>query len=146
MSRLHAFAIFFVSLMLVNACQTYTSELQKSIVRADEVTAIALLRTIAMAERTYSLSNNGEYATIQQLVDAGFLDARYAREKPLRDYVITLKVTPKEAGAPEGSYSCNADPDKTSERVGRHLYVDSSATGIHVNDTQPATASDKLIE
>jgi len=99
-----------------------------------------------MAERTYSLSNDGEYATLQQLVTAGFIDAKYAGDKPLRDYVITLTVTPKAAGAVEGSYSCNLDPDKVGEHVGRHLYADSTTSGIHVNDTQPATASDKLIE
>jgi hypothetical protein len=131
---------------MINACQTYTSGLQQSVVRADETAAIALIRTIAIAERTYSLSNEGEYATLPQLVDSGFLDARYAGEKPLRDYVITLKVTPKAAGAAAGSFSCNVDPDKTGERVGRHLYVDSSTDGIHVNDTQTATAADKLLE
>jgi hypothetical protein len=146
MSRLHAFAIFFLSLALVNGCQTYTQGLQQSVVRADETAAIALIRTISIAERTYSLSNDGEYATLQQLVDAGFLDARYAGEKPIRSYVITLKVTPKAAGTVEGSYSCNMDPDKTGEFVGRHFYVDSSATGIHVNDSQPATATDKFFD
>jgi hypothetical protein len=115
-------------------------------VRANETVAIALIRNISIAESTYSLSNNGEYATLKQLVDAGLLDARYGAAKPLRDYVITLKVTPKAPGATEGTYTCNIDPDTTSEVVGRHLYVDSSAAGIHVNDTQPATASDKLID
>jgi len=146
MSRLHTFAISFLSLALMSACQSYTSGLQQSVARADEVTAIALIRTISMAERTYSLSNDGEYATLQQLVTAGFIDAKYAGDKPLRDYVITLTVTPKAAGAVEGSYSCNLDPDKVGEHVGRHLYADSTTSGIHVNDTQPATASDKLIE
>jgi len=146
MSRLHTFAISFLSLALMSACQSYTSGLQQSVARADEVTAIALIRTISMAERTYSLSNDGEYATLQQLVTAGFIDAKYAGDKPLRDYVITLTVTPKAAGAVEGSYSCNLDPDKSGEHVGRHLYVDSTTSGIHVNDTQPATAADKLIE
>ena len=145
MSRLPAFATI-LSLALISACQSYTSGLQQSVVRADEAAAIALVRTISIAERTYSLSNDGEYATMQQLVDAGFLDARYGGDKPLKDYVITLKVTPKAAGAVEGSYSCNADPDKTVERLGRHLYVDSTDSGIHVNDGQPANASDKLID
>ena len=142
MSRVHAFAIVFLSLALSNACQSYTSGLQQSVVRADETVAIASIRTISLAETTYSLSHEGEYATIQQLVDAGLLDARYSKEKPLKDYVITLNVTPKAAGAATGSYSCNVDPDKT----GRHLYVDSGTQGIHVNDTQSATATDKLIE
>jgi hypothetical protein len=146
MSQLRVFALCVSSLALINSCQSYTTGLQRSVVRANETTAIALIRTISIAERTYSLSNDGEYATLKQLVDTGFLDARYGGEKPLRDYVITLKVTPKAPGAAEGTYTCNMDPDTTSEIVGRHLYIDSSATGIHVNDSQPATASDKLID
>jgi hypothetical protein len=134
------------SLALINSCQSYTSGLQRSVVRANETAAIALLRTISIAERTYSLSNDGEYATLKQLVDSGNLDARYGGEKPLRDYVITLKVTPKAPGAAEGSYTCNMDPDKTGEIVGRHLYIDSTTSSIHINDSQPATATDKFID
>ena len=146
MSQLRVFAMCVFSLALINSCQSYTSGLQRSVVRANETAAIALIRTIAIAERTYSLSNDGEYATLKQLADSGFLDARYGGEKPLRDYVITLKVTPKAPGAAEGSYTCNMDPDKTGEIVGRHLYIDSTTSGIHINDSQPATATDKFID
>lgn len=146
MSQLRVFALCVSSLALINSCQSYTTGLQRSVVRANETTAIALIRTISIAERTYSLSNDGEYATLKQLVDTGFLDARYGAEKPLRDYVITLKVTPKAPGAAEGSYTCNMDPDKTGEIVGRHLYIDSTTSGIHINDSQPATATDKFID
>jgi len=146
MSQLRVFAMCVLSLALINSCQSYTSGLQRSVVRANETAAIALIRTISIAERTYSLSNDGEYATLKQLADSGFLDARYGGEKPLRDYVITLKVTPKAPGAAEGSYTCNMDPDKTGEIVGRHLYIDSTTSGIHINDSQPATATDKFID
>ena len=146
MSQLRVFAVCIFSLVLINSCQSYTSGLQRSVVRANETAAIALIRTISIAERTYSLSNDGEYATLKQLVDSGFLDARYGVEKPLRDYVITLKVTPKTPGAAEGSYTCNMDPDTTGEIVGRHLYIDSTTSGIHINDSQPATATDKFID
>ena len=146
MSQLRVFAMCVFSLALINSCQSYTSGLQRSVVRANETAAIALLRTISIAERTYSLSNDGEYATLKQLVDSGFLDAQYGGEKPLRDYVITLKVTPKAPGAAEGSYTCNMDPDTTGEIVGRHLYIDSTTSGIHINDSQPATATDKFID
>src|SRR5262245_34656429 len=146
MSRLYGLGVLFLGLVLINSCQSYTSGLQQSVVRADETAAIALIKTVATAETTYSLTHEGEYGTLQQLVEAGLLNDRYAGEKPLKDYVITLKVTPKSAGAAAGGYSCNVDPDKTGERVGRHLFVDSNTDGIHVNDTQPATATDKLIE
>jgi len=138
--------LIFVILVTLAGCQNYEKGLEQSVARAEETGAIALLRAIALAERTYSLTNSGEYGTLKQLADGGFLDARYAGEKPARDYVVTLVVTPKQPGAPEGSYVCNADPEKPGERVGRHFFVDSSSTYIHYNDTQPATASDKIVQ
>ena len=143
--RLSLIAVLILAVSLTS-CQTYTSGLQQSLARADETAAISLLRTIIVAQRSYSLTNSGEYGTLKQLVDGGFMDARFGSEKPVKDYTITLNVTPKSAGEAEGSYTCNADPEKPAERAGRHLYIDSTADGIHVNDTQPATATDKLLE
>lgn len=137
---------FFVLLFSLSGCQTYTQGLQQSLARADETAALTTLRAIALAQRTYNLTNSGEYGTLKQLADGGFLDARYAGDKPVKDYVITCNVTPKAPGAPEGSYSCNADPEKAGERAGRHLYIDSSSAEIRYNDTQPATAADKAMQ
>jgi hypothetical protein len=106
--------------------------------------AIATIRTIRIAETSYNITHEGEYGTVQQLVDAGLLDSRYAADKPLKDYAITLKVNPKAEGA--ASFSCNLDPEKNGEHTGRHFYVDSTTDGIHVNESQPATATDKLLE
>jgi hypothetical protein len=130
----------------LSSCKEHTAGLERSIARADETSALAMLHAIAVAERTYSISNSGEYGTLQQLADGGFLAAHYASDKPVRDYIITLNVTPKDSGAAEGSYTCNADPDSSREVVGRHLYIDSTSIQIHVNDTQPASASDKVME
>ncbi len=140
--------LIFVLVLLVSlsGCQTYTQGLQQSLARADETAALTTLKAIALAQRTFSITNSGEYGTLKQLGDGGFLDARYAGEKPVKDYVITCTVTPKAPGAPEGSYSCNADPEKTGERAGRHLYIDSTSSVIRYHDTQPATAADKEIQ
>jgi len=138
--------LFLLLTFSLTSCETYTSGLQQSLARADETAAISLLRTIMLAQRTYSMTNSGEYGTLKQLADGGFIDARFAGEKPVKDYIITLNVTPKAADAAEGSYTCNADPDKPGERAGKHLYIDSTADGIHVNDTQPATAPDKTLQ
>jgi Tfp pilus assembly protein PilE len=140
------FTLLFLIVVFLNGCQNYTSGLQQSLARADETAALTTLRAIALAERTYSLTNSGEYGTLNQLVDGGFLEPRYAGEKAVKDYLITLTVIPKAPGAPEGSYSCNADPERAGERAGRHMYIDSTSAGIHVNDTQPATASDKVMD
>ena len=120
-------------------CHDYTTGLQKSVERADETSAIAALRNISTAERTFSVTNNGEYATLQQLTDAGLMDSRFAQARPLRDYILALNVS-------TGSFSCNADPDPSKPLQGRHLYVDSTSGEIHVNPTQPATASDPALQ
>ena len=139
------FALITFLIILLTSCQTYNTGLQQSLARADEAAALTTLRAISVAQRAYSLTNSGEYGTLQQLSDGGFLDSRYAAGKPIKDYVLTVKVTAKAPGAPEGSYTCNADPELTGDRAGRHYYIDSSSTNIHVNDTQPATAADKTL-
>jgi hypothetical protein len=134
-------AISFVHL----SCQNYTSGLQQTVARADETLAIAALRSISVAQQAYTVSNGGEYGTLKQLSDGGFLDARMASDKPVKDYVLTLTVVPKRDGNPAGSYTCNADPDPTANG-GKHYYIDSSSNVIHVNETQTASAADKSIQ
>lgn len=146
MTRRLILPVLFVILTTCGACQTYTSGLQQSLARAEETAALTTLRSITLAQRAYSLTNSGEYGTLKQLADGGFLDARYGGEKPVKDYIITLDVKAKTPGAAEGSFTCNADPEKDGIRAGRHLYIDSTADGIHVNDTQPATSADKVIQ
>ena len=139
--------LLFISLLSVVGCQTYSSGLQQSIARADETAALSALHAIGVAERTYSVTNGGDYATLKQLADGGFLDVRYAGDKPIKDYIINCKVTSKSSGGSESSFSCNADPNQQhGERTGRHLYIDSSSGNIHWNETQPATASDQVMQ
>ena len=123
----------------LSGCQEHTAGLERSIARADETSALAALHTIATAEQTYSISNSGEFGTLKQLAGAGLLPAHYSGDKPLKDYIITLDVT-------ANAYKCNADPDSSRQLVGRHLYIDSTSNLIHVNETQPASASDKAME
>ena len=138
MSRLMLLVLVFI-LVSYSGCQSYTEGLQKSVARADEASAIAALRNISTAERTYSVSNNGEYGTLQQLTEAGLLDERFNSPRPLRDYVLPLNVTP-------GSFAGNADPDTTRQLQGRHLYIDSTSGVIHINDSQPASNSDPALQ
>ena len=146
MMRRSLTTVLFVILGLTVGCQPYTESLEKSVDRADEVGAIAMLKAIAVAQRTYSLSNSGEFGTLQQLADGGFLSQRYVTGKPVRDYVITVNVSPKRQGQPEGSFTVNADPERPAERFGRHLYLDSTSNTIHVNAKEPATASDPALQ
>jgi hypothetical protein len=123
-------------------CQQYSSSMQKAVTGADETVVLSALRTLALAQQGYSVSNGGEYATMTQLVDGGYLDSRY-KDGRMKGYLFTVKVTPGTAG--QASFSCNADPEQQGEQAGRHFYVSSSSTEIHVNAKQPATATDETI-
>lgn len=141
------FAILALTALICSAslsCQTYSTGLQQSLVRADETAAIAALHSIAVAEQTYSISNGGNYGTMQELRDAGYLDSRFdSTNGGVKDYSLTISTKPQSGGA-AASFSCNADPTNSGSQAGRHLYVDSTSAAIHVNPTQPATASDPI--
>jgi hypothetical protein len=145
MVRSTALAFSIVLCITSLACQTYTTGLQQSVARADETSAIGALRTIALAQRTYSLSNGGSYASFQQLCDGGYMDSRFNSSKPeVKGYVLTMDVSAKPGS--ESGFSCNADPLRAGEQAGRHFYIDSLSNEVHVNPTQPATASDPIYQ
>jgi hypothetical protein len=135
-----------IGLLVFAGCQKHTEALETGVAGADETSAIGALRAILLAERTYNLTNSGEFGTLQQLVQGGFLDSRFAGGRPAKDYILTLNVVAKEGVAPEGSFSCNADPDTALRRKGRHFYIDSTSTTIHVNTDQPASVSDPSLQ
>ncbi len=128
-------------------CKPRTAGLEQSTGAADEASAISNLKTIAQAETAYSVSNAGDYETLEQLVAGGYLDTRFGGSKPkLRCYVFTVNATSRSSGAGESSYSCNADPDVTAINAGRHFYLDSSSPQIHVHATRPATANEEALQ
>ena len=139
---------FFVLLLICFAtvgCKEYSTGLEKSSSRADETSAIATLRTIAQAQTTYSISNAGQYASFEQLVELGLLDSRFNHSTPeYHGYVFSLHTTASIDGT--GFYSCNADPAATSPHGGRHFYIDSTSSDIRVNPTQPATSKDEIFK
>ena len=125
------------------SCQSYSTGLQQSVARADETAATAALHAIATAQRTYSISNSGDFGSFEQLCAGGYLDSRFNSSKPaIKDYVLTMAVTPKAEGQVEGFYSCNADPVGTGAQAGRHFYIDSTSSQLHVNPSESATAKD----
>ena len=125
------------------SCQNYSSGLQQSVTRADEIVATGALRAIAVAQQTYSVSNEGNYGTFPELSAGGYLDERFNSDKPaLKNYVLTMEVV-KGAGGP--FYSCNADPAGEGPQ-GRHFYMYSRSNTLHANATQPATASDPVAQ
>jgi hypothetical protein len=145
--RRFAIPALVVSVCIISlSCQSYTTGLKQSVARADETAAFGAMRTIALAQRTYSMSNNNEYGTFQQLSEGGFLDSRFSSSNPqIKNYVLTMTVNPKSVGASEGFFSCNADPAGSGAQ-GRHLYIDSTSSEIHVNPSQPATVNDPIFQ
>ena len=125
------------------SCQEYSSGLQKTVTRADETVATGALRTVAVAQQTYSVTNGGNYGSFQQLVAGGYLDDRFNSDKPaLKNYVLTMEVT---TGAEGPFFSCNADPAGEGPE-GRHFYMDSKSTALHANSTQAASANDPIAQ
>jgi len=140
MIRLLSFVCLLIVFVFLISCQTYSTGLQQSVARADETSAIAALKTISTAQQTYAVSNGGSFGTFQQLCEAGYLDQRFNSNTPqVKDYVLSMEVS-------ANSYSLNADPARSGEQAGRHFYLDSSSPLIRVNPTQPATATDPLMQ
>lgn len=146
MLRLLIAGFLLISCIASLNCQSYTTGLQKGASRADETAAISTLGVISRAQTAYSLSNSGDYGTFEQLVNGGFLDGRFSNSEPkLYGYIFTMSVNSK-AGSTDGSYSLNVDPDPALKVSGRHFYIDSSSSDIHVNESQRASARDGLLK
>lgn len=112
----------------------------KAVGEADEGSAIQALRTIATAQ-AQAKATRGAYADFDSLVQAGFLDQRFAGSNPsLRGYRYAMTAN-------ENGFTVNADPPtQTSPAAGsRHFYLDSTENAIHVNSSQPATKQDPLL-
>jgi hypothetical protein len=146
MYRYFVFALVTVTCFTVFACQQYSSGLVQSAARSDEAVVLSNLKSLVLAQQSYNLST-GNYGTFNQLTEAGYLDSRFKGEKPVvSEYVYTMTVTEKTPENPMPSYSVNADPGRSGDRAGRHFYLDSSSTDIHVNNSQAATAADEIIK
>ena len=129
------------------SCQSYSTGLQQSMARADETAATAALHTIVVAQQTYSAGNGGNFGSFQQLCEGGYLDSRFNSSKPaIQDYVLTMEVTPKSEAQAEGFYTCNADPVRSGPQAGRHYYIDSRSSELHINPNEPATAKDPIAQ
>jgi type II secretory pathway pseudopilin PulG len=116
---------------------------------ANEAAAVKTLRTIAEQQMLYyNAHQRSTFGTFEEMLKENLLDTRFSGGTPVVDgYVYTMKVIPKSTTAQPG-YTINADPQIT-EGVGatgkNHYYVDSDTNTIHVNDAQPATATDPPI-
>jgi hypothetical protein len=136
--------VYLLAALLLTSCsQGGSSEgaYRKTIKAADESAAIQLLRTIAAAQ-AQSKATRGSYGDFNNLVQAGFLDQRFAATSPeLNGYRFTMRAT-------ESEFSVTADPQTSpgETTVGnRHFYLDSGDNAIHVNPTKTATKADPAL-
>ncbi len=122
----------------------------KAAVRAaNEAAAIKTLRTIAEQQMLYyNAHQRSTFGTFDEMLKENLLDTRFAGTTPVVDgYVYTMKVIPKSTTQQPG-YVINSDPQVT-EGVGatgkNHFFLDADANTIHVNTSQPASATDPPI-
>jgi hypothetical protein len=113
----------------------------KAVSAVDETSAIQTLRTIATAQ-AQAKATRGSYGDFNTLVQAGFLDQRFASDTPiLRGYRFRMT-------AGESDFSVNADPQTSAGQGatgGRHFYLDSTDNTIHANQSQTASKSDPAL-
>ena len=116
---------------------------------ANEAAAIKTLRTIAEQQMLYyNAHQRSSFGTFDEMLKEGLLDTRFAGTTPVVDgYVYNMRVIAKSTTTQAG-FAVNSDPQVT-EGVGatgkNHFYLDSDSNTIHVNSTQPATATDPPI-
>lgn len=145
MFRVSQFALAFAICITSISCQTYSTGLEKSLERGNETTAIAALHTISSAQQAYAVTNNGNYGSLEQLTEGGYLDARFkGSDGGLKDYSLMMRTQP--AGSTAASFTCHADPRGSGPQAGRHFYIDSTSTIIHVNQSERATATDPPLQ
>lgn len=116
---------------------------------ANEAAAVKTLRTIAEQQMLYyNAHQRSSFGTFEEMLKDNLLDSRFAGSTPVVEgYIFTMRVIPKSTAQP-ASYAINADPQVTEgvAATGKnHYYLDSNTNTIHVNDSQPATATDPPI-
>ena len=122
---------------------------RSAIKAANEAAAVKTLRSIAEQQMLYFNSRQrSAFGTFEEMRKAELLDSRFNGTSPVVDgYVYTMKVIPKSTSTQAG-YTINADPQVptgVSATGTNFYYVDSDTNIIHVNGTQPASATDPPI-
>ncbi len=116
---------------------------------ANEAAAIKTLRTVAEQQMLYyNAHQRSSFGSFEDMLKENLLDTRFGGATPVVDgYVYTMRAIPKSTTTQAG-FAVNADP-QVSDGVGatgkNHFYMDSETNTIHVNETQPATATDPPI-
>ena len=116
---------------------------------ANEAAAVKTLRSIAEQQMLYfNAHQRSSFGSFEEMRKENLLDQRFDGSTPVVDgYVYTMKVIPKTTTTQAG-YTINADPqvaEGVSATGKNHYFVSSDTNTIHVNEGEPASASDKPI-
>lgn len=121
----------------------------QTVTAVDENGAARTLKLISTAQLSYSVSNEGQYGSFEDLTKAALLDNRFAGQTPeVGGYVYTIKLSPGLGGA-ASTYVVYADPKTPASGIqtnGRHLFMDSTSDVIHANKSQQASARDPAFQ
>ena len=113
----------------------------KAVGLADETSAIQSLRAIATAEGQLKAAT-GTYGNFEELVQAGFLDSRFAGATPnVRGYQFT--IMPNDSG-----FTISADPQTSANQPttgSRHFCFTSVDNTIHASPDRAASSGDPAI-
>jgi hypothetical protein len=116
---------------------------------ANEAAAVQTLRKIAENQLLYyNAHQRSSFGTFDELVKEPLLDSRFTGTTPVVEgYVFNMRVIPKSTSTQPG-FAVNADPQESEgvKATGKnHFYLDSDSNTLHVNPSQPATATDPPI-
>jgi hypothetical protein len=127
------------------SCQSHTEVLNQGQDRAGETVAISTLQQVAKAQVAYSVSNEGNFGSFEQLTTGGYLDSRFNSSKPvIHGYALSM-TTKDRSGVSEASFTCNADPVGGGNGSGRHFYIDSTSSQVRANAGAVASANDPAV-
>ena len=99
----------------------------------NEASAATILDRMRVYQAQYASRNRGRFASFDQLIQAGVVDAQYAGDAPVvNGYSFTLNIVEPSSAGP-GSYEVWADPQVptgVTATGNRHFYTSSSIGGI----------------
>ena len=119
---------------------------QASVRATNEAAALSHLQRIATQQITYfNTKNRSGYGTFDQLVEGGYMDARWKGDTPVVDgYIFTVTLTPKSGTQPAG-FGVNANPQKPTGLTAtgsQYFYIGSDVGAPTTNQSKPASAQD----
>jgi prepilin-type N-terminal cleavage/methylation domain-containing protein len=114
----------------------------------NETAATQMLDRMRMFQAQYASRNKGRFASFDDLIAAGVLDAAYAGDAPVvNGYVYTMEVVEPSSSAP-ASYKIWADPQVPSGITAtgtRFFYTSSALSTIKTKDGEKASEADSSI-